>query len=102
MTYRLFKEEQTTTIEIGALRNYCSCKVYHENRTLGIKVIGSLGNEQKRHAFYRIKKLLKELKGEYFAYVNSKDLRANKFTKYLGLQLHSRIYGYNKYIWLNQ
>ena len=102
MTYRTFNEELITTIEIGTLRNYCSCKVFHETRTLGIAVKGSLDNEQKRCAFYRIKKLLAELKGEYTAFVDKQDLRANKFAKYLGFKLDSGIYGYNKYIWLNQ
>ena len=102
MTCRTFREGLITTVEIGTLRNYCSCKVHHETKTLGIEVFGELDNELKRYCFYQIKNLLKDLDDSFTAFVDKTDLRANKFTKYLGLQLESEILGYNKFVWLNQ
>jgi len=99
MTSRALKQDVITTIEIGTQENYCICQVFHETKTLGITVIGKLNNELKRQCFYKIKKLLKDLDGEYIAYVAKTDLRANKFTKYLGLKLHSEILGYNRFVW---
>lgn len=97
MTYRTFRQDLITTVEIGNLDNYCSLKVFHETRTLGISVIGDLDNETKRQAFWKIKKLLKELQETFHAYVKQTDRRANKFVKYLGFDLENQILGYNKY-----